>query len=680
MQVLTLTKHRDHGASEDEQLHVLPSYMLEGATQTREGVEVLRTFPTLMRIRATPFVCKNKVRALKAKQRRRLKEGLDADCVVQAGESAVIRGVGRKRGRPPKQPLKTRSPVESSSQYNSSNFHSPPSIHSSVYHSPFYRRSLAFQPSHFHHHPFSLHCSPPLYPASSLHHHYSSNYHPHGYSQHHTNTHDQQSTSYDSWRPHNEFFHKQYSQSNSFKHHHHRNQNFNNFNDCTENRNLNACSHYVSIKPFIDAAASKQLQSVRPYRLPTPTSHSFHSPASPLPSFSFFKSNINNIGDFYQKRKNFGDGDSTFSSTKPPPIPTDDSSTLISSHNSTKQPCVYADVSNALQDNPNLHATFLHHNNRHLSTPSNELATLEGGADTTQPPPEIKLFQNQPTFPSNTQQIVDTVNLFSHNIPNSNSVPPNDPMHQRIPAQQASVNLHENHCNNNFNDSSVDFAATRDSNSISNYKNNGDSGYNNNGNVSTYNYGSTNNNINKIDNYYNKINDNGNDNNNNKNSNNGNNNSNNGNNNSNNGNNNNNNGNNNSNNGNNNSNSGNNNSNNGNNSTLSTAPPSCLPESTTREVFTTNEDVLRDIGVGGVAIALSHGSLLFEVAKRELHATTALKRPSRSNPTRISLVLYQHKNLNRASHGRHEYEQRCLQREASRRLQQVVELQQSAGL
>lgn len=71
-----------------------------------------------------------------------------------------------------------------------------------------------------------------------------------------------------------------------------------------------------------------------------------------------------------------------------------------------------------------------------------------------------------------------------------------------------------------------------------------------------------------------------------------------------------------------------------------------------------NIECFQDSQMGGIGIALEHGSVLIECAKHEMHATTAVKKPNRMNPTRISLIFYQHRNLNRHRHGIEEWEEK----------------------
>jgi len=92
-------------------------------------------------------------------------------------------------------------------------------------------------------------------------------------------------------------------------------------------------------------------------------------------------------------------------------------------------------------------------------------------------------------------------------------------------------------------------------------------------------------------------------------------------------------------------------------STPNTPSTPSAPKTRRKKPFISRPTVITE-DMGGVAIALGHGSFLVECARKELHATTALKNPQRDAPTRISMVYYQHKKLNDANHGYFAYKEK----------------------
>ena len=108
-------------------------------------------------------------------------------------------------------------------------------------------------------------------------------------------------------------------------------------------------------------------------------------------------------------------------------------------------------------------------------------------------------------------------------------------------------------------------------------------------------------------------------------------------------------------------------------SQLENYPPADEKPDATEEMYVSDRV---NASPGGVGIALGHGSILIECAKKELHATTPIKNPCRTMPTRISMVFYQHKNLLRRQHGWYEEEEKARKRQEEQQRLKMLRTQE----
>ena len=56
-------------------------------------------------------------------------------------------------------------------------------------------------------------------------------------------------------------------------------------------------------------------------------------------------------------------------------------------------------------------------------------------------------------------------------------------------------------------------------------------------------------------------------------------------------------------------------------------------------------------GKPAIRLKLENGSILFEVARKEVHASTKVANPNPCNPSRIGLIFFQHIKMDRPQHG-----------------------------